>query len=260
MKSILISVLFIFCLTLAGQERYADIDGQKFRIKEFGAGNLTVIFESGMSDSLEAWGALPDTIALFTHVFLYDRADIGKSDSSRQKRTIPNMVSELKSILKYENINPPYIFVGHSMGGYIARYFSSQYPDNVKGVLLFDPAPEEYWQSMTTNELNEYIKGGTEWYRTKHKPKYSKEWVQFIPNMVYMKDLTIRADLPFFLISASASNWYKYHEKILAGFKNARHIELAGGHYIHREHPDLAIKYIKELYSIASPESGTEHK
>jgi pimeloyl-ACP methyl ester carboxylesterase len=94
MKSILTSVLFIFCLTLAGQERYANIDGQKFRIKESGAGNLTVIFVSGMSDSFEVWRALPDTIALFTRVFLYDRADIGKSDSSRQKRTIPNLKIE----------------------------------------------------------------------------------------------------------------------------------------------------------------------
>jgi alpha/beta hydrolase fold len=250
MKSAFTIILLFFFLNLHGQERYVNLDGQKFRIKEFGTGDLTVIFESGMSDSLEAWGAIPDTVALFAHVFLYDRADIGKSDSSGQKRTIPNMVSELKSILNHESINPPYILVGHSLGGYITRYFSSQYPDDVTGLLLLDPAPEAYWESMTKEELKKYIEGGTEWYRTKYAPKYWKEWFQFIPNIAYMKNLNISRDLPIILVSASESNWYKYHEKIIAGFKSARHVELVGGHYIHRSHPDLIIKYIKELSSI----------
>ena len=65
--------------------------------------------------------------------------------------------------------------------------------------------------------------------------------------MVYMKNLNMSKDLPIILVSASKSNWYKYHKKIITGFKNARIIELEGGHYIHRDHPDLILKYIKEL-------------
>jgi pimeloyl-ACP methyl ester carboxylesterase len=247
MRSLVISVLLILCVNFYGQERFVSIEGQKFRIREFGTGNMTVIFESGMSDSLEAWGTIPDTVALFARVFQYDRADIGKSDSSRQKRTIPNMVTELKSILEHENIIPPYILVGHSLGAYITRYFASTYPGDVKGLLLLDPAPEAYWESMSKRKLNDYIKGGTEWYRAKHSPKYWKEWFQFIPNMVYMKNLHIPEDLPVILVSASESKWYKYHEKILTGFKNAKHIELEGNHYVHKKYPALTVKYIKEL-------------
>jgi hypothetical protein len=251
MKSILIITLLSFCLILDGQERYANIDRQKFRIKEFGTGNPAVIFESGMSDSLEAWGSIPDTVALFAHVFLYDRADIGKSDTSREERTIPNMVKELKRILDQENIGPPFILVGHSLGGYITRYFSSQFPDEVKGLLLLDPSPEAYWESMSGKELKKYIEGGTEWYRSRFKPKYWKEWFQFIPNMVYMKNLNISEDLKIILVSASESNWYKYQKEQISGLKNARQIELTGGHYIHKNHPDLIVKYIRELTSAA---------
>ena len=247
MKYFFILAFLISGMNLSGQERFANIDGQKFRIKEFGTGKVTVIFENGMSDSLEAWRAIPDSVALFAHVFLYDRADIGKSDSSRQKRTIPNMVNELKTILGHENIDPPYVLVGHSLGGYITRYFSSQFPDDVKGLLLLDPSPEAYWESMSKEELRKYIEGGTEWYRTRHAPKYSKEWFQFIPNMVYMKDLKISGDLPVILVSATGTNWHKYQAKIITGLKNARQVELRGGHYIHRDHCDLTVKYIKEL-------------
>jgi pimeloyl-ACP methyl ester carboxylesterase len=234
---------------LDGQERYVNIDGQKFRIKEFGVGDVTVIFESGMSDSLETWGTIPDTVASFAHVFLYDRADIGKSDPSRQERTIPNMVLELKSILIHENVFPPFVLVGHSLGGYITRYFSSQYPDDVKGLLLLDPAPEAYWESMSKKELRKYIEGGTNWYRTRFKPQYWKEWHQFIPNMVYLKNLKISRELPIILVSATESNWYNYQRKQIDSFKNARQIELTGVHHIYKNHPALIVEYIKELSS-----------
>jgi pimeloyl-ACP methyl ester carboxylesterase len=247
MKSIAILFCLSLCMTLNGQERFSDIEGQKFLIREYGEGDITVIFENGMSDSLEAWGAIPDTVATFAHVFQYDRADIGKSDSSRQKRTIPNMVYELKSILSHENINPPYILVGHSLGGYITRYFSSEYPGEVKGLLLIDPSPEAFWESMSEKDLNEYIRGGTEWYMTRFKPPYRKEWFEFIPNMIYMKNLKISKDLPVILVSASKSKWHKYQKKQISGLNNARQIILKGGHYIHMEHPDLTIGYIKEL-------------
>ena len=243
-----ISLVLLSCfLSLCGQERYADINGQKFRIKEYGRGNLTVIFESGMSDSLETWGSIPDSVALFAKVFLYDRADIGKSDPSRQERTIPNIVSELRSILEHEKISPPYILAGHSLGGYITRYFTSKHPGDVKGLLLLDPSPETYWQSMSEKELKKYSDGGTEWYRTRFKPQYWKEWDAFLQNMKYMNGLNIPSELPVILVSASETNWAKYQKKQLDGLKNSRQVLLNGKHHIYKDYPELTVSYIKEL-------------
>ena len=66
-----------------------------------------------------------------------------------------------------------------------------------------------------------------------------------------MKNLNIAQDLPIILVSASESDWYKYHEQIIAGFKNARQVELTGGHYIHIKYPDLTVNYIIELFTLA---------
>ena len=247
MKNILTIVLLLSYLSLYGQERYTNIDGQKYRIKEMGKGDITVIFESGMSDSLDVWDSIPNSISKFTRAFLYDRADIGKSDTSTLQRTIPNMVYELKRILKKEDIKPPYVLVGHSLGGLITRYYSSEYSDEVKGLLLLDPSPEAYWDEMSDKQLEEYINGGNEWYRTRFEPKYRKEWYQFIPNLKYMKKLKIPKDLPIILVSATAWNWYKYHSKILIGFENTKHIQLEGEHHIYKDHPDLIVGYIREL-------------
>jgi pimeloyl-ACP methyl ester carboxylesterase len=239
--------------TLPAQERFVTIDNQMYHIKEFGSGELTVIFENGMSDSIEVWGSIPDSIALSARVFLYDRAGIGKSGLSKIERTIPNMVSELRGILKAREIKPPYILVGHSLGGIITRYFASNYPDEVKGLLLLDPAPESYWKSMSKKELKEYITGGNEWYETKFPPEYRKEWYQFIPNLDYMNDLRIDRNLPVILVSATAWGWYKYHEDIIKGFNNATHYELEGQHHIFKDHPAEIIGYIRELAGRAQP-------
>jgi hypothetical protein len=103
MKSMITILCSLLCLSLYSQERFVDLDGQKFRIKEFGTGDITVLFECGMSDSIEAWQNIPDSVALFAHVFLYDRSGIGKSDPSELERTIPNMVYELHRILEQES-------------------------------------------------------------------------------------------------------------------------------------------------------------
>ena len=247
MKGIYVLALLFYVACLAGQERTVAIDGQKYRIKEFGRGDVTVIFENGMSDSLEIWGSIPDSVAKHARVFLYDRADIGKSDLSHNERTIPNMVAELRAILNDQDIKPPYVLVGHSMGGLIVRYFSSRYPDEVTGMLLLDPAPEAFWKSMSKKEYKEYVKGGTEWYETKYPEKYRKEWYYFMSNIKYMDSLTIDNQLPVILVSATAWNWYKFQQDIITGYKNARHIELEGEHHIFNNHPDLIIQYIHEL-------------
>ncbi len=240
--------IFIFNFTLLfGQETYTEVDGQRFHTRILGAGDVTVIFENGMSDSLEIWGSIPDSVARFAKVFTYDRADIGKSDASRQRRTIPNEVSELHSILEKENISPPLVLVGHSLGGLITRYFASQYSNEVVGLLLLDPAPEAFWNNMSKKELKEYIEGGNEWYHTKFEKRYWKEWEEFIPNLTYMNDLNIPENLPIILVSASAWEWYKLHNEIIEGFKNVEHVELEGEHHIFKDHPQEIIRYIEKL-------------
>lgn len=247
MKTLIILLLLPFTLVFYGQERFAEIDGQKFRIKESGRGDLTVIFESGMSDSLETWGHVPDSVSGFARVFLYDRADIGKSDPSRQERSIPNIVAELRSILENEKITPPYILVGHSLGGYITRYFTSKHPSEVRGLLLLDPSPEAYWESMSEKELKNYRDGGTNWYRTRFTPRYWKEWDAFLPNMIYMKDVHIPENLPVIVVSATETNWFKYQKRQLEGLKNSRQILLNGSHHIYKDHPDKIVSLIREL-------------
>ncbi|MFH0760856.1 MAG: alpha/beta hydrolase [Bacteroidota bacterium] len=249
MKWFLTILMVVFCSEAFSQERYVSIDGQKFRIKTAGAGATTVIFECGLADSLEVWDFLPDSVARFAKVFLYDRADIGKSDFSRQERTLPNLADELQHVLKAAEIRPPYVVVGHSFGGSIARYFADQYPDQVTGLLLLDPLAEAYYQHLSKKELKEYLQF-VQQIQNSREPRYRKEEDQTFNNLAYLKDLHIRQDLPIIMISVVHENgddYPKYKEEILSGFNHARQIIVEGTHYVHRDYPKLVIRSIKEL-------------
>ena len=69
-----------------------------------------------MSSPLGIWKAIPDSIAKESHVFSYDRAGIGKSEQTKAQRTVPNMVEELREVLKKEKIGPPIYLCGSFYG------------------------------------------------------------------------------------------------------------------------------------------------
>ena len=49
-------------------------------------------------------------------------------------------VDDLEALLSAAEVKPPYILVGHSMGGYNMRVFASRHGSDVAGILLVDPS------------------------------------------------------------------------------------------------------------------------
>jgi pimeloyl-ACP methyl ester carboxylesterase len=103
-----------------------------------GQGSPAVILESGLGDSYLSWRKVQPEIAKFTRVCSYDRAGIGYSDSSEMPRTSDVLAEELHALLLKAEIPPPYILVGHSMGGYDVRLYVHVYGDDVAGMVLVD--------------------------------------------------------------------------------------------------------------------------
>lgn len=103
-----------------------------------GDGSPTVILESGLGDSYISWRKVQPMIAKFARVCSYDRAGIGYSDSSPGPRTSGQIAQELYALLQSAQVKPPYVLVGHSLGGFDVRILASQHPQDVAGVVLVD--------------------------------------------------------------------------------------------------------------------------
>ena len=118
--------------------KLVDVDGEQMHLYCEGVGTPTVILESGLGDSYISWRKVQPEIAKFTRVCSYDRAGLGYSDSTSQPRTSKVIAGQLHTLLHNAGISPPYVLVGHSMGGYDVRLYSSLYRNEVVGMVLVD--------------------------------------------------------------------------------------------------------------------------
>lgn len=123
--------------------RRIDVGGYKLHIDCTGEGTPVVVLDSGLGDSYVSWIKVQPQIAKFTRVCSYDRAGLGYSDESPRPRTSKVMAEELHTLLHNAGIAPPYVLVGHSMGGYNVRLFASFYRSEVAGMVLVDSSHPE---------------------------------------------------------------------------------------------------------------------
>ena len=119
--------------------------GRRVRFLEAGSGSPAVILEGGAGGLADMWALVQPRIAEFTRVISYDRAGYGRSDPVRQPRTAQVLADELHGLLASARIPPPYVLVGHSFGGFIARMFTRTYPAEVAGMVLIDATHEDEW-------------------------------------------------------------------------------------------------------------------
>ena len=104
-----------------------------------GEGSPTVILDAAGGNSSPSWGLVQPEIAQSTRVCAYDRAGMGWSERGPAPRDMNQHVAELHALLAGAGIDAPYVLVGHSYGGRIARVYAKEYPAEVVGMVLIDP-------------------------------------------------------------------------------------------------------------------------
>jgi hypothetical protein len=125
----------------------ADIGGYTLAYQCQGSGSPTVLLEAGYTASgIGTFGqAIQPALANTTRVCTYDRAGIGVSDprpASVTPLTSTTQARELHALLDAIGEQGPYVYVGHSYGGMIARAFAAAYPDEMVGLVLLEASSE----------------------------------------------------------------------------------------------------------------------
>ena len=121
--------------------RMVDAGGLRLRLITEGESQPgpTVVLECGIAGPTSAsWAWVRRAVQGFAPVVAYDRAGLGGSDPGPLPRDGRTIARELRAALANAGIAPPYVFVGHSFGGLIARIFTAEFPDDVVGVVLVD--------------------------------------------------------------------------------------------------------------------------
>lgn len=129
-------------LALAGG--YVNVDGHRMYYVCSGNGSPTVVLDAGSPDTSAAWSDVQPAVARHTRVCAYDRAGLGRSAPVAGKRTLRRQVDDLRGLLAAAHIAPPYVVVGHSWGGLIARVFAHDYRRVTAGAVLVDATTFPY--------------------------------------------------------------------------------------------------------------------
>ena len=156
--------------TSADTSGLVSIGSRRLWREIFGNGSPTVILVGGYRCDGDFWDTValaPQTngpavlpgVAAFTRVVAYDRPGTFLDPATFQSRSDPvpmlpqprtalELMAELHTLLGAAQVPPPYVLVGHSLGGVIVRLYASAYPTEVVGMVQVDPFNEDVWARL----------------------------------------------------------------------------------------------------------------
>ena len=107
-----------------------------------------IVLQSGLGDGRTTWKTVWQQLTARHRVFALDRPGYGDSPSTSAPRDPCQAARELHAALRETHLPPPYLLVGHSLGGLYQVVFARLYPDETAGVLLLDPTHPGHWATL----------------------------------------------------------------------------------------------------------------
>src|SRR5215475_65570 len=252
--------------------------GRKMYLECRGTGSPTVVLISGTRGAHDDWTDLIDPkkpngapkpgesavfprVSKFTRVCAYDRPGTTLNDDTQTKSTPVQQpttaqqgVADLHAVLIASREPAPYVLVGHSWGGLIARLFASTYPDEVAGLVLIDSASEFLKSSLTPAQWETYIEATKKLIESNglEAPDHARTLglLHSSPRVRPIPVVLLTSDKRFDFGAGGAETWpaWRTAQRRLAKLLNAKHVsDTNSGHAIQMEQPELVINSIREV-------------
>ncbi|CAM4049597.1 alpha/beta fold hydrolase [Mesobacillus zeae] len=238
------------------KEMFVQISDCKLYAKLLGKNNgkPTVVMDAGYGDFSKAWDSVIGDISMLTNVLIYDRAGLGKSETSSNPRTSSEMVKELKELLMETEIKPPYILVGHSFGGVNMRMFATEYQNEVCGLVLVDSTPEDYRERFLPTMSQDFQQAYNKQF------VYEGDYDEFMESLKQLKETKLKLNVPLIVLSAGKKAHYSKESQELWNEMQREILEISSygelviaensAHYIQNDEPEVAVSAINKLIDI----------
>jgi pimeloyl-ACP methyl ester carboxylesterase len=225
-----------------------------------GQGSPAVVLESGLGDGKEAWQPIVDEIGRSTKIFAYDRAGYGASNAHSPDRSAKQIVEELRALLSAAQIEPPFVLVGHSLGGLYVNMFARTYPKEVAGIVFVDARPEDFSARCKAANalmceppaiLMLLIGGGS-----------MQEYKSAPASMQQVRDAGPFPPVPVAVLTGTKKPlagptfnkiWLETQKELSELSPNGNHVICNHcGHYVHKDDPGLTAQVIRDIVDRAA--------
>jgi len=245
------------CAPLAG-DRVVTNNGGQVEISQLGEGAPVIVFESGLTSYKEVWNKVFEELSGANTVFAYDRPGVGRSSSTSRPRDGATIVEDLRDLLRRQHLQPPYVLVGHSVGGLYMQLYARRHPEEVAGLVLVDPThPTQFAGagSMANRSMLSRLAKGIA-----VRGDAAREFEALgETGAEVLSSPTLSAAVPTIILSAP-----EHSSSAIAHFDNAKRRdfralyptaefhELDGGHDVPQAHPEAVLDAIRRVLAQAS--------
>lgn len=130
------------CASLPGAAT-EEVDGRAVEFIVARHPGPTVVFENGLGGTLDGWAKVWPEVARVSSALAYNRAGYGRSAAVDTPRDGDHVVEDLRALLKAQRLAPPYVLVGHSLGGLYMQLYARRHAEEVQALVLVDSTHPE---------------------------------------------------------------------------------------------------------------------
>ncbi len=257
MKNCFLGIPFLLLALLSGCASLpavdvATIDQRHIEFALIKGGAPVVVFENGLGASLHSWDKVFRDIGQDATVFAYNRPGYGGSDPAVTPRDGAHIVDELRTLLRRQGLMPPYVLVGHSLGGLYMQLFARQYPDEVRGLVLVDAThPTQMEGAGALDKQSWWVRALLHVYLTGEKKREFDAAPATGQAVLALPTVTNKPVSILSAVDKRDSDVVKHSNNTRADFARlypeGRQQWVESGHFIQSDKPEFVIEAIREI-------------
>ena len=248
--------------TVGKDDAWININGKNIRYRIEGKGPETFVFLHGFASDLTRWDKLYSAFGCHRKVVL-DIVGFGASDSPNMAYDLPSLSSfviEFLNTLQIDNA----VLVGASMGASLSAWTAANYPERIRGIVLFAPSGypgalqqggvlKWFYRPGYMNNIAELVVKSP-LYRVMFPSSLARQALNITKsyNLDFAQNLKkIKQKSLLFWSKGDRRVPYKFHRFFLEAIPNCKFVERPAeeGHSISRHQVEATAKMICQYFS-----------